>query len=262
MVRRVEGARLAYYMEPTGATFWDQHWKEHGGPAAYTEAQAGRLGWFERPFIQHLPKGERILEAGCGLGQHVLALRNRGYNVEGVDSARETVRTVHVHYPDLPVRVEDVANIGVPDGCYGGYISLGVVEHRQSGPEVLLYEAYRVLRKDGIAIISVPHFNILRRMKARFGMYRVNFEGLEFYQYAFRCVEFEEILRRIGFQVLERNGYDSYKGIVDEISPLRWLVSRYLFGYDVGAIVQRLLRHIPLLERGMGHMLLVVCKKR
>ena len=69
---------------------------------ARAESEAGQLGWFEEPFSRHLPKQGTILEAGCGIGQHVLALRVRGYDAVGVEWAERTVhaaRTVAVTFP-------------------------------------------------------------------------------------------------------------------------------------------------------------------
>ena len=88
-----------------------------------------------------------------GLGQDVLALRVRGYDAEGVDWGSETVQAVRELYPELPIRASDVTQMEVPDGYYKGYISLGVVEHRQEGPQPFLKEASRVLERDGVAYL-------------------------------------------------------------------------------------------------------------
>jgi len=129
IVRCVEAGRLAYYHAHTDAAFWDAHWQNHLSSTVYSRAAQGELDWFEEPFTRYLPKTGIILEAGCGLGQYVLALRMRGYEVEGVDWGPETVNFVQSLYPDLPVRVGDVTCLDVPAGYYSGYISLGVVEH-------------------------------------------------------------------------------------------------------------------------------------
>ena len=187
----------------------------------------------------------------------MLALRRRGYDAEGVEYAPETVRRVREFYPDLPVRVGDVTHLEVPDGYYAAYISLGVVEHRQAGPEPFLREAYRVLQPGGIMLISVPCFHVLRRLKARLGLYRGNPDGLEFYQQAFKPQEFVEIVKQQGFQIMEVLGYDAVKGLKDEVPPLRWLLRQGRLGRRVGWLMNR----IALLRQHLGHMLLVVAQK-
>ncbi len=124
-----------------------------------------------------------------------MALRQRGWLVEGVDYSEDTVAALHELFPDLPIRIADVTQLDVPDGHYGGYISIGVVEHRREGPEPFLSEALRVLRSGGIAVITVPYLNSLRRLKARWGCYRGASHGLPFYQYAFSADEICEYLR-------------------------------------------------------------------
>ena len=50
-------------------------------PQIFQSAQTGVLGEFELPFMQYLPQQGTILEAGCGTGKYVWALRARGYQV-------------------------------------------------------------------------------------------------------------------------------------------------------------------------------------
>lgn len=255
--RSLENGRLAYYRSHADSQFWDQHWKDILKPDAYRMAEMGHLGYLERVFTRWLPKDQPILEAGCGIGQFVLALRKRGYQCEGVEWAPETVKAVRDLYPDLPVRTGDVLHLEVPDEFYGAYISLGVIEHRQDGPEPFLMEARRVLRKDGVLLVSVPYFHILRRVKATLGFYRDSKKGMEFYQQAFRISDLNEILNRCGFSVLEIAGYDPYKGLKDEV-PL----AKLMFNLPViGSRLMNLWGSIGLVQRYLGHMILFVCRK-
>ena len=255
--RRVENRRLAYYRDVADADFWDQHWRIHLSPQAYAEAQRGQLGWFEEPFIRYLPQSGRILEAGCGLGQYVLALRVRGYDVEGVEWGAETVGAVRALYPGLPIRVGDVTRLEVPDGWYSGYISLGVVEHCQAGPELFLQEAWRVLEMNGAAFFSVPYFHPLRRLKARLGLYRGRPDGLKFYQYAFTEADFAARLRSAGFRIVGKMPYGGFKGVRDELPALR----RMAGWRGVGWRLERWLHTSEWVERNLGHMILFVCHK-
>jgi|Deesub1362B_J571_1020462.scaffolds.fasta_scaffold01110_3 SAM-dependent methyltransferase len=249
--------RLAYYRALAGPQFWDEHWKHHLSLQSYEGARRGHLGWFEEVFLRYLPRKGKILEAGCGKGQYVLALRVRGFDVEGVEWAPETVKAVKTILPELPIRVGDVAHLDVPDGHYGAYISIGVVEHREGGPEPLLKEARRVLRPGGVAFISVPFFHSLRRLKAKLGMYRGQVEGLQFYQYAFTESEFSHLLKKEGFQIIDQMSYDSFKGLKDEIP---WLL--HLFRVPaVGWRLKRWIRSSSWITQRFGHMILFVCRR-
>jgi SAM-dependent methyltransferase len=219
--RRMENGRLVYYAKAANTTYWDNFWGERRSSEWYERAEKGKLPWWLDQVIHYLPRPGRILEAGCGLGQHVLALCHKGYDAEGVDWGMETVETVKSLYPDLPIRQGDVTQLDVNDGFYAGYISLGVVEHRKEGPEPYLKEAHRVLETGGTAFISVPYINRLRQLKASLGLYRGQPDDLDFYQYAFTKNQFRRYLLGFGFEVIEEVPYGSISGLMDEIPLLR-----------------------------------------
>jgi SAM-dependent methyltransferase len=201
-------------------------------------------------------KGRPILEAGCGLAQFVIALRKLGYDARGVDYGAQTVSMVRERYPDLPIEVGDVTSLDKEDGYFSAYISLGVMEHDQNGPDIFLKEASRLLGSDGVALISVPYQNPLRRLKAKLGLYRDDPADLEFYQYAYSSHEFTRYLHQYGFVVVERFQYDGYKGIKDEIP----MISR-IFEWPQGWRIRKFLMHWVWAGRHMGHMMLFVARK-
>lgn len=256
-VRRAEGGRLAWYRERADAAFWDDHWRDSIRPALYRGAARGDLGVLEPIFVRHLPREGRLLEAGCGTGFYVCALRARGYDCEGIEWAPETVRRIRQAVPDLPVRTGDVLHLDVPDGHYRGYISLGVVEHRREGPEPFLREASRVLADGGVMLVSVPHLHGLRRLKSAFGCYGGPTEGLEFYQYALAPGEMTSMLRAAGFLVEAVYGYDAWKGLKDEIPGVASMARMPW----IGPRIEKALKTSPLIARGVGHMVLFACRK-
>jgi SAM-dependent methyltransferase len=115
--------------------------------------------------LPFLPRDGLILEAGCGPGHKVAYLQNLGYAVEGVELNGAVVESMRTRHPALPLRVGDVGHLDVPDGHYAAVTSFGVIEHFRAGPRLPLAEHFRVLRTGGIALISVPSLNTLRRLK-------------------------------------------------------------------------------------------------
>lgn len=257
LVRRVENGRLAYYTSAVDPSFWDKHWDADLSPRDYAAALQGSLGFFNDIFPRHLPRTGRILEAGCGLGKLVAALRKRRYECEGVDFSDQTIRRVRAVMPDLPVRTADVLHLDVPDACYAGYISLGVMEHHQAGPESFLREAYRVLAEEGALLVSVPHFHGLRWLKSKLGLYRGEPDGLGFYQYAFREAEMTRLLETCGFRVDAVYGYDPFKGLKDEIPSVLTLFACP----GIGRRLERVWRSSASAQRHLGHMILFACRK-
>lgn len=256
MTQRVfTNGRLVYYKKAADADYWDSVWKKEGGDEIYAQAQKGELGYYENIFPKYLPKQGKILEAGCGQGQIVLALAVLGYDVEGVDYAEKTIQFIRSKFPQLKVRVADVTALEVPDDHYAGYISIGVMEHDVNGPDVFLKEALRILQPGGIAFISVPYQNILRRVKAKLGVYKGNPNGLEFYQYAYSKKEFADYLQRFGFHIISTHQYGGYKGVKDEL-PLDGL-----FNLPQGWRLRKFLMHSKWINQHVGHMMMFVARK-
>lgn len=253
----VRDDRLVYYKREVGQDFWGGHWAEVLREDYYARFSSGDLPSHYRDLEIFQANDRPVIEAGCGLGQVVLALRARGVDCVGVEYSESTVLKVKEIMPDLPIRHGDVTNLDVPDGYFYGYISLGVMEHFEEGPGVFLKEAHRVLADDGIAYITVPYFNLVRRMKAKLGWFRGEPKG-SFYQYAFTKRDFAAEIERHGFIVDRIVGVEPYKGIKDEISAFRYLGELpRIGGYFVEA-----LRRIPLIRDTCGHMVGFFCRKR
>lgn len=256
-VRRLVSGRLAWFCEAPDEAFWDRHWAQSIQRFSLGPTTPEQLGELASPLRRFLPRSGLVLEAGCGAGGYVAVLRNLGYKVEGVEWGHKTVEAIRLHNPGFPVRVGDVSRLDVPNGHYAGYLSLGVVEHREEGPEPFLREAYRVLALHGVALISVPWFHLLRRVKAYLGCYRGDPTGLGFYQYAFRTWDFEACLKAAGFTVVERFPYDGRKGVKDEIE----LVRQALAWPRIGWRLNRWLSTSAWVRKRFGHMMLFVCRK-
>ncbi len=254
--RRFEDQRLVYYARQADPEYWHAQWQSRLAIDHYRDALAGKFEYLDHIFQTWIPKDQPVLEAGCGRGQLVVALRARGWQAEGVDYSPETVQAVQQLFPDLPIRVGDVTALDVPAESYGGYISIGVVEHRRAGPEPFLQEAVRVLRSGGRAVITVPYLNPIRRRKAAWGFYRGAAPEEPFYQYAFSREEIDRYLQQSGFRILAHQPYGGYKGIIDELPLVRPLLGAIKKAPWTGPPVRRWLAHCP-----YGHMLAVVCEK-
>lgn len=251
--------RLEYYSKVADAQYWDSLWERQISKEFYEKYSNGELAEYDTFIRRYLTQDDRILEAGCGTGRFVVALLARGYkDVSGIDWGQKTISTVKSIMPELPIKHGDVTNIPVDDGYYDAYISLGVVEHRQAGPEPFLREAVRILKREGVALISVPYVNPLRKIKHRLGFYHDhNLENYDFYQYAFDKQEFELLLTKVGFKVVEAQGISGVYGIKEELPFLAALFNRVPGFWRI----EKLLKKCSLLDR-LGHMIMFVCIKQ
>jgi len=213
----------------TSQTFWD-----HDSVADHIE-----LCDYETTlplFLEYLPKDAAILDAGCGLARWVIYLRQRGYPVLGVDYAHVALAQARHSDGAIPLFTGDTTKLPVRDESLGGIISLGVVEHVESGPVPALRELRRVLKPGGVALVAVPYNNLWRRIlinnlrrlrdwqKQRAG------HTLAFAEYRFSGRELSGFLREAGFEVLATYADD----FVPPLGKGLWVDSSSFFGYRVG----------------------------
>jgi len=171
---------------------------------------------------RNLPTTGRVLEAGCGLGQYVLLLRERGRVAVGADWSLETLRAGA--RAGAPVSVMDLRSLGIATGAVTAYLSLGVVEHDPEGPDAILREAARVVPPGGRLLLSVPYWNGARRLATPYLRRRARLTlaaGGQFYQYAFTRRELGQRLAAHGFVVRGFHPYDPARVLRKALRALR-----------------------------------------
>ena len=155
MKDRYESTRQGWVDMWDGATVEDELASQY-----YPRAQA-----IIRAYTPWLPREGLILEAGCGLGGPVIALREAGYsNVVGMDYAQNALQAARRHTPGLPLFAGDLHAIPCAAASIGAYLSFGVLEHFEHGMGPGLAEAWRVLRPGGILVLTIPFPNLLYRL--------------------------------------------------------------------------------------------------
>jgi len=166
-------------------------------------------------FQEYLPKDQPILEAGCGLCAWLIKLTNAGYLIEGIDFDDNVVNRVHQYNPTLRVSERDVTKTGYDANSFGGYVSLGVVEHFEDGPGEALAEAYRILKPGGIMILTVPINNLLRRLiynnlrHIYVKVLKLKRKHIHFVEYRFNKSEIVKYVQDAKFEIIE-TGYDDF----------------------------------------------------
>jgi SAM-dependent methyltransferase len=242
--------------------FWAHRWRDTEYLEFLARYERGRLDQFDRVFKKHLPKGGRVIEAGCGRGQYVAALRALGYDAIGIDFAEPLVAGIKRAKPSLPVEVGDVRALPFPDGNFDAYISLGVVEHFWEGPELILAEARRVLKSGGLIIISVPYFgpHFRRRAERTFQRYTGELRD-SFYQYYFSRDVFAKHIAKSDFEVVETYFYDALYG-AKRAYPLfaKLHSSSFIMRYGVHQLLK--LGVPQALQAKFGHMQMIIGRAR
>ena len=174
-----------------------------------------------RPWIlKYVPRNDKVLEAGCGLGRWVFYLSKLGINIEGIDFSKSTINYLDAWKEKnnfkVNINVGDVCKLPYKSNSLSGYISLGVVEHFIEGPKKPLDEAFRVLRPGGIAIITTPSISWyvfykkkLKRIKnfVKF-ILRKKISKTNFFQYEYSPKQLRKHVEKSGFYVSRSSGAD------------------------------------------------------
>lgn len=110
-------------------------------------------GWFEHN------KGKKLLEAGCGNGYYVIQFAKLGYNVTGIDISAERVKDAQNKCKKYHIKARfsegDIRKMPFENASFDTIFCHGVIEHFKNS-EAAIKEGYRILKKNGIAMYSVP----------------------------------------------------------------------------------------------------------
>ena len=222
--------RLIYFGESPTPNFWDSLWsmekKEKKIVYGNDQIRIAKI------FAQYKGKKAKVLEAGCGNASYLMAFRNFGLNVVGVDFAKKTVSFLQNNYPELDVRLGDVRSLEFEDQSFDCYYSGGLIEHFWGGYNEILSESFRVLRPGGIAIFSFPAMSKLRKAKALINRYdsfdvQLDFEPENFYQFALCPKQVEESFKQIGYLPVTSIWRAGAKGLSDEILIVNKILKKY-----------------------------------
>jgi SAM-dependent methyltransferase len=171
--------------------------------ARLTKWRETRLAsWREARLVRrHVPRGARVLDAGCGFGEWVTLLRNRGYAAEGLDYSGELIERLRAEYPDALWHQGDIRKIDPAIGAFDAVISWGVIEHDPEGPGAALHEFSRILRPGGVAILTVPRDTELMRASSEAQFPRTS--GAKFFQFLMTEDELAAHVREAGLTVVD-----------------------------------------------------------
>ncbi|MGH7354702.1 MAG: class I SAM-dependent methyltransferase [Candidatus Rokuibacteriota bacterium] len=259
---------LAYYRVGAGKEFWSEHWRGHSLAELLAVARRSPLTSL---IVKALPRTGVVLEAGCGLGQYVALLREVGWRAIGVDRVADALAASR-RAAGIPLAAMDLRRLAIGDGALAAYVSLGVVEHDAEGPDAILAEAARALAVGGVALVSVPYLNGVRRLGLpylRWQNARIARRGADFHQYAFTRRELVEALARHGLVTRRTHAYDPARLLRDAWRRLTRGSGNGPGGAGDAAPSSRGLRghvrralYTPPALALLGHMILAVAVKR
>ena len=99
---------------------------------------------------------ENILDVGCASGHYTIHYSRKCKKVFGIDPNEELVREAKLNYPNIDFRIGSSENLPFKDKTFDLVIMGDVLEHVKDENRSM-DEVYRVLKNDGLLIITAPH---------------------------------------------------------------------------------------------------------
>ena len=108
---------------------------------------------FARPWC----RDRAVLDAGCGVGYGTAHLAEVAATVVGVDRDEGAIAYARERYsrPNVEFRVGDLLDLGLADASFDVVCSFETIEHLED-VEAFLAEVVRVLRPEGVFLVSTP----------------------------------------------------------------------------------------------------------
>jgi ubiquinone/menaquinone biosynthesis C-methylase UbiE len=115
--------------------------------------------WLDR-LLPARGDGLRLLDVGCGTGHHMSQMRERGFEVAGVDGSEEMLRHARANNPGAEVHSSDVESLPLPDDSFDYIVCVEVLRYL---PDIsrCVREMARVLKPGGTLLATAaPLLNL------------------------------------------------------------------------------------------------------
>jgi len=147
--------------------------------------------------IERLAQKGRILDVGCGRGDFLLLMKERGWIPTGLELDERVER--HGKSIGMDLRAGSLDSIKFPDSHFDAITFWHVFEHMRN-PEWVLKECKRILKPGGVLLISVPN---IASLQARFSGKHWFHLDPPFHLYHYSLNNIKSLMESVSFKILK-----------------------------------------------------------
>ncbi len=187
-----------------------QEWKQFEGKKVVATSQ------FSGKVFDFLPATGRVLDLGCGNGRLSKQIKDKGYEVWGMDVNEDAINVAKNDSDLVRINfsVQDAKKMEYENNFFDGVIEQAVLACMdKSDRQQVLQEIYRILKKDGI--LSIGEFGIKPNREEKYkadalivgehGTMIIRKEdGTEWFRsHNFTQEELEGLIKEAGFEIID-----------------------------------------------------------
>lgn len=101
------------------------------------------------------PSRGRLLDIGCATGEFLFTAKKRGWQVQGLEMIKQTAQIARQRF-NLDVTIGTIETAELPDNSFDAITLWDVLEHLPD-PVDALHRCQRLLKRDGIILMSIPN---------------------------------------------------------------------------------------------------------
>jgi SAM-dependent methyltransferase len=182
--------------------------------------------------IEKYKRPGSILDVGCGTAEFLKTMRRAGWKATGIDTSAEVKK---YEIEEIKIYCEDLINMKFADRSFDVITLWQVFEHLNN-PGKHLTEIWRILKDDGILIVSVPNIESLQAAISRNKWFHLD---LPRHKYHFSPMTVSEMLAKFNFSIKKVKHFSL------EYNPFGFWQSFFnLFGLEINFAYKYLKRGI------------------
>jgi 2-polyprenyl-3-methyl-5-hydroxy-6-metoxy-1,4-benzoquinol methylase len=190
-------------------------------------------------FFSRGRKNAKLLDCGCGMGYFLLACRDKGYDVAGMDISGDSAAYVRDELA-IPVQVGTIDGIAYPASSFDVITMWHFLEHTPD-PRRYLEKAREWLKPGGLLVVDVPNYAGTDAQKTW-----EHWKGwqLPYHLYHFTPEALQRLLRDHGFRTIRRKSYLSeyVKERLDRtlvLKPFARMIARCYSGHSFAVVTEK-----------------------